>query len=262
MISKFALGAAASMIALAGAADAAVLHINDSGGRLGTVDTDTGAVTVIGATGISLTDIAFAPNGDLYGISFDRIYRIDPATAQTTLVGDHGVSGGNALVFGADGTLYAAGANSTQLFTIDTATGTGTSLGDTGVRSGGDLAFVEGQLYLASAQGDLVAIDLAAVSATTIGSFGVGNVFGISSPGDGTLFGVGGTTIFQVDLGTGAALGALSYAGQGLSAAFGQSFFGEAVPPAMDAVPLPGAFVLFGTAMAGAGYARKRRAGA
>ena len=252
------IAAGAVMASLSVAANAAVLHINDASGQLGTVDTDTGTVTVIGSTGVILTDIAFAPNGDLYGVSFNGVYRIDPDTAATTFVGNHGIAGANALVFGADGTLYAAGSDTSDLFTIDIATGLGASVGTTGFTSGGDLAFVGDDLYLASSSGDLVRINLASVVGTVIGGFGVPNVFGISSPGDGTLFGVGDTSIFRVDVATGMALDALDYGGQGLGRAFGQSFFSEAVAP-MAPVPAPAAFLLFGTVAAAAAARRASR---
>ena len=248
------LAAGAAALSTLAAANAAVVHVNDENGVLGTVDTDTGVATVIGAIGVVLTDIAFAPDGTLYGISFDSVYVIDANTAAATLIGLHGIPSANALVFGSDGTLYAAGidTNGTDLYTVDTGTGAATSLGALGVNSGGDLAFVGADLYLSTGDDRLVQIDLSGPAASDIGGFGVANVFGIASPGDGTLFGVAGTDIFEVDLGTGMISNLMDFSGQGLGDAFGQSFFSEAAP-----VPLPGAFALFGS-VAVIGAARRR----
>ncbi len=247
---------AAGIIAACGvnAANAAVMHVHDEFGTLATVDTVDGNVSIIGGLGTVMTDIAFDPNGNLYGISFGSLYLIDPLTAATTYIGDHGIANGNALVFGNDGTLYGAGVSTTELFTIDVGTAAATALGDTGFASGGDLAFVGDSLYLASATNALVSIDLADIGASSVvGAFGVGNVFGIASPGDGSMFGVGGTTIFQVDLLTGMALNAVDFSGQGLGVAFGQSFSSEAV------VPVPAALPLMASALALYGIIFRRR---
>ncbi len=91
-----------------------ILYINDSNNNLGTVDVGTGTVTVIGNLGSeTITDIAFSPTGNLFGISFTHLYQINPATAAVTQIGAHNIPNGNALVFGSDGTLYAAGFTST-----------------------------------------------------------------------------------------------------------------------------------------------------
>ena len=86
-----------------------VVYIDDSAGLLGKVDVQTGATTIIGATGVALTDIAFDASGNLFGVSFTDFYKINPLTAATTLVGSLGVNDANSLVFGSDGTLYSAG---------------------------------------------------------------------------------------------------------------------------------------------------------
>lgn len=236
------------------AANAAIMHVHDQFGTLGTVDTADGNVSIIGNLGVQMTDIAFDPNGNLYGVTFNSLYLIDPLTAATTYIGEHGISNGNALVFSNDGTLYGAGFSSTELYTIDVGTAASSSLGDTGFSSGGDLAFVGNSLYLASTANALVSIDLGNIGMSdVVGDFGVGSVFGIASPGDGSMFGVGGNTIFQVDLQTGMALNAIDFSGQGLNGAFGQSFSSEAI------IPVPAALPLMASALAFCGVILRRR---
>lgn len=233
----------------------ATMHVHDSNGVLGTVDTTAGAVSVIGNMCVVMTDIAFDPSGNLYGMSFTSLYSINPGTGASTLIGAHGISAGNALVFGSDGTLYGAGNGTTNLYTLNTTTGAGSSLGSIGFFSGGDLAFAGGDFYLASSSNQLVKIDLDNPGSTAaVGPFGIGNVFGLATAPDGKLYGVAGTSIYEVDVLTGLATNPVSFGGQGLGTAFGQSFYTESgaepapipVPPA--GILLAGGLVLLGTA--------------
>ena len=225
-----------------------ILWIHDAFGNLGTVDVADGAVSVVGDMGVVMTDIAFDPAGTLYGMSFTALYTIDLDTAAPTLVGSHGISGGNALVFGSDGTLYGAG-GSLSLFEIDPSSGASTNLGSTGYSSAGDLAFNGGNFYLASTSNQLVQIDLDNNAAgTAVGPFGYGSVFGLATAENGVLYGVSGTTVFSVDTATGGGTAVIDYAGQGLYASYGSSFYAEARPPV---IPIPAAAWLFGTGLLG-----------
>jgi hypothetical protein len=214
------------------------LWINAFGATLGRVDVATGAVAIVGSTGVTLTDIAFAPNGDLYGLTFTDLYRVDPLTAAVTLVGPHGIPSGNALVFGGGGVLYAAGDLSTSLYSINPNTGASTVLGDIGAASAGDLAFVNGDLYLSSNMNNLIKIQLApTVAATNVGNLGIEFVYGLATPDNGTLYAVSIQQIYSVNLATAATTLVTSYAGGGLDTAFGSSFVTEAVPePACPAL--------------------------
>ena len=245
-----------------------VMHVDDAGGNLGTVDVATGNATVIGNMGVQMTDIAFNPTGQLFGLSFTDFYSINPTTAAVTLIGKHSVPGGNALVFAADGTLYAAGFESTSLFTINPATGAGTSLGNISATSGGDLAFNGGNLFLATGASQLLRIDLANLANSAIvGSFGVSSVFGLATGDNDVLYAVAGTQVFTVNTTTGAATNPVNWAGQGLGGANGQSFFAEAgadtPTPSPSSVPEPTTVLLLGTALSGMGLTawRKRRQG-
>ena len=137
-----------TLILNAGSLNAApVLWVGDIFGTLGTVDVATGDVTIIGKMEKTMTDIAFDPSGNLYGIDGVRLYSIDKTIAAITLIG--GPVFANSLVFGSDGTLYTA---TSSLLTVDPTTGSSTLIGSGGdpYNSSGDLAFIGGELYLSS----------------------------------------------------------------------------------------------------------------
>lgn len=253
---------AAGLWGVSGALAAPILHVHDGAGNLGTVDVADGSVDVIGNMGVVMTDIAFDPDGNLFGLSFTSLYRIDRNTGATTLIGAHGIAGGNALVFGLDGTLYGAGNSTTSLFTVDTATGAGTNIGNIGFASAGDLAFNGGELYLASSSDDLILIDLdGGATGTLIGDFGFSGVFGLATAENGVLYGVAGTQVFSVDVATGAGTLASNFGAQGIGAAFGTSFFTEAGAPPPGGTPVsePGALAFLGAGFVALAALRRRR---
>lgn len=219
-----------------------VLWSGDSSGRLGTVDVATGNVNVIGNMGVIMTDIAFDPNGNLWGITFNNLYKIDKTTAESTLIGNLGTSA-NSLVFDSSGVLYTA---NSSLYTVDTSTGSTSLVGNGGdsYSSSGDLAFVGGELFLSSSGGDnLVKINTTDGSGSLIGNIGLSSVFGLASPNGTDLFGLAGNSVLSIDSITGSGTSILDYSGQGLGSAFGSAFVTEAV------VPIPAAAWLFGTGL-------------
>lgn len=246
----------AHLMMAASVSAAPVLWVDDSSGKLGKVDVATGAVTMVGDMGIAMTDIAFDPSGNLFGISFSKLYSINQVSAVPTLIGDLGTSL-NSLVFSSIGTLY--GAN-TSLYSIDTLTGHASNIGNGGVAYGssGDLAFVNGNLYLSSTSpvsDSLIQIDKATGAGTNIGSIGVRNVFGMATNDNVHLYGVAGTSIYSIDPLTGYGDFLVNYGGHGLGAANGTAFFYESV----STVPEPEFYLMLLAGLGLLGYVVARR---
>lgn len=165
------------------------------GGRLFTVDLNTGAATLVGPTGFpAVPGLAFDPNtGALYGSAdttglgvSDGLISIDPLTGAGLAIGTYGFSGANQIggidaiafdplsgvLIGASGFFFDGSAG--DIFTINPVTGAATLLGQLVNASGqtppatlAGLAFdPDGRLYgsLGSGDGRIIAIDLQTMS--------------------------------------------------------------------------------------------------
>lgn len=115
---------------------------NDSDNELVSVDTSSGALTVIGNTGAAgdVRGLSFAPDGTLYAVDFsdDELLTLDLGSGASTSVGALGFNVVLAIAFDANGNLYGADAATDQLISIDTSTGAGTAIGPlSGLSSGG-----------------------------------------------------------------------------------------------------------------------------
>ena len=98
-----------------------------SGGRLITIDTHTGAGTLVGTTNAQIPDISFSSSGTLYGwaelgVGTDALVTIDLASGAATLVGDCGCeTSGTGLAFAATDALFMK--NYGALYRIDAGSG-------------------------------------------------------------------------------------------------------------------------------------------
>jgi len=174
MRSYLTLAALVSLVS--GIARADTFLISNEAGSLYRVDVTSGAATLIGHTGKQLTDIAFSPAGELYGLSDpDDIYRIDLSSIDgkqriaTQLLGSLGLYNGGvfnrrevtSLEFGPDGLLYFATNDGLRfsggVFVAPTgwlgaaqiSPFSAQLIGDIGFNNGGDLAFDdESTLYM------------------------------------------------------------------------------------------------------------------
>jgi hypothetical protein len=111
------------------------------------VDRATGAVTVVGPTGVRASGLAYDSAHDvLYGTGFDSdsLYTVDRATGAFALVGPAGVA--EATDIGYDpvaDVLYGLGRTASLLYTVDRETGGFTLVGPTGADRPHALVFVQ-----------------------------------------------------------------------------------------------------------------------
>lgn len=109
-------------------------------GSLYTLDSTTGAATLVGSMGsYAITGMAFRPSdGVLFGSTANGsptnpkwLVTIDPTTGAVTPVGAFGVTGFNTMAdiaFAADDTLYGIASSQHRLYTINTSTGAATQV--------------------------------------------------------------------------------------------------------------------------------------
>ncbi|MFN2395795.1 MAG: carboxypeptidase regulatory-like domain-containing protein [Bacteroidales bacterium] len=160
-------------------------------GSLHTVDPATGDYTLVGATGYSLTGLAYDQNsGTMYASGFDgtnsQLYTVDLNTGAATLVGQISTGIVIGIAADADGNMYGINLDD-NLYTIDANTGTGTVVGPLGVtiNYAQDIAFdrdndvLYGALYTTT--GGLYTIDVTTGAATLINNF-VAEVAGFGIP--------------------------------------------------------------------------------
>ena len=165
-----------------------------------------GMFTLGGVTVTDMTDIAIDLTGRMYGVAYDELYRITPATAVLTHVATLDAQY-NALTFVSDGTLVAAGDN--QVVKVDTSTGRTSRLGRNDYISSGDIVGLpDGYLYWSVEGGsadDLVRIDPASGDAVRLGSIGQSGVYALGYA-YGALYGfTSGNKVLVIDASTGRA---------------------------------------------------------
>jgi len=167
------------------------------------VSPDTFAISLVApftgdAAGDQMTDIAIDSEGQMIGISYTRVYRIDSQTAVTQRAGTgtlpqmfNGLSFvPSILAFGIEGPDVLIGSRNTdgKIFRIDPATGQQTEIGDMGggYQSSGDIVAVRDFGIVATTGGTLGADTLVRLAPTTFAATPIGTNTGWSD-----LWGVG-----------------------------------------------------------------------
>jgi hypothetical protein len=208
----------------AASASGPLVYLCDSAGRLGTLDLTTKAVHVIGSLGVVLTDIAFAPNGTLYGISFSNFYKVNTTTGKATRIGSLGVGGMNALAFSKAGQATAASNSRTGFFRINITTGHASSAGsDGGFLSAGDFAYSGSHLYFSTSSGQLVDFNFSTHMFQAHPDH-ISNLFGLAVTAPGQLYGFANDTLYKLNPSTGAGTSLANFGGHGLGQVFGAAF--------------------------------------
>ena len=116
-----------------------------SGGDLYSFDLVNCTRHFIGSTGQGFGDIAFTPDGRLWGIVGGQLYQIDTATANVALIGNTGI-GSITLVGLNDSTLLAE--FGMKLYGINTNNATSYYIDTIGYGASGDLTWYDNDLYI------------------------------------------------------------------------------------------------------------------
>ena len=147
-------------------------YVTIAGGDLYKLDFDNCSNLFIGSTGQGFGDIAYTPNGKLWGIENGNLYEINTSNANVTFLGYtsvHAVS----LVDLSD-TIVLAEFNQ-NLYGIKTTDATSFLIGNIGYSATGDLTWYDNELYMASA-GLLIKIVLNETYTEIISSTPVNNI--------------------------------------------------------------------------------------
>lgn len=185
----------------------------DTASSLYQVDPATGALTLIGPTGIASIVATSMSAGVLYAMdAANSVYSINPASGAATLIGSSGLG---ALGPGFSNGLAASGSTlyyilemgggspiASSLFRIDATTGAATFVGLTGASSIQGAVFAGGQLYGFSSSGAIVTVDTNTGAATALSSYAgqtQGAVWGAvqntPEPGTTAMFLLGGLAL-------------------------------------------------------------------
>jgi len=160
---------------------------------------DTPELDKIGSTGVyEMTDIAFFPDGRLFGVSYTDLYTVDKTTGAATLVGSLGRNDVVALISDSSGHLYAGALDgSFLLIDPDKVPPKVTVVGNNGgaLNSSGDLAFdpTTGKLYgtsKSSGNDKLIKVNVQTGVATLIGDLQYPQAYGLAYGFDSLLYGV------------------------------------------------------------------------
>lgn len=143
------------------------------GGNLYSFDIINCTRNLIGFTGVNFDDIAFSPDGRLWGIAAGDLYKIDTSNANVTLIGPTGTIAVS-LVSLNDSILLAE--NNLMLCKINVNNANTTIVGNIGYAATGDLTWYDDDLYLVTtttgqmAKIKLNATNTAITNVTLIGS--------------------------------------------------------------------------------------------
>lgn len=181
-----------------------IIIVNDNLNNLLELNIDTGEKKLIGKldTLEIFTDIAIHPNGELYGITFNSLYKIDIITAKTTFIWLHGIPEWNALTFSSDWTLFAASATTTNLYVINLVNGSSIYFGDLWVSSEGDIELYNSIFYVIWTNGHLISIRPEYF--TDVWTLWVDNIYGLVATIDWLIW-ISWNSIYSINTDTGLA---------------------------------------------------------
>jgi hypothetical protein len=173
-------------------------YMAERGGDFGTIDLNSGAFSLLGNSGVTLTGMA-DHNGTLFGGSYlgGNLYTINPANGTVALVGSSAVS---YELFGSTPSgLFALGSDD-NLYSINGSTGAATLVGASGLSlSGSWFGFSTGSSSLYFSDGpNLYTLNTSTGAGTLVGNMG-GPQLGAMLLEGGILYGGADSPVTEVD---------------------------------------------------------------
>jgi hypothetical protein len=215
---RLALGFLACFLCLASSVRAQLMLVDASTDSLYTVDSSSGAATLVGPLGFSFNSIAglaFDPNSrTLYysGLTGVGLHRLDLGTGKGTKIGNL-AQNMPSLAYDADGdVLYGISGATDSLYVVDPSNAALTLIGPLGVniaRNGAAYDAKDGCLYMINdSNGNLYCVNPDTGQATLIGPVGGDlNINGLAVDSSGRLYGASGSTdsLYELSKETGTA---------------------------------------------------------
>lgn len=121
------------------------IFVTISGGNLYSLNLSTCSSRFVGPTGHGFGDIAFTPDGKLWGIEGGILYKIDTTNANTTMIGTTGTQAVSLVALNNTILLAEYGQN---LYGINTINATSYLIGHLGYTASGDLTWYDNDLYM------------------------------------------------------------------------------------------------------------------
>ena len=125
------------------------IYFSTSTGYIARYDLTSRAVTVVSSTSLNITDIAFSPDGQLYAVTYNSLYRIDSGTGSATLVGAltglpyyTGFTGATGFDISPSGVALITSSVVRDIAQVNLVTGSLEFAGYVPLRTTGDIAFV------------------------------------------------------------------------------------------------------------------------
>lgn len=148
------------------------IYATIGGGDLYSFDITNCTRQFIGSTGQGFGDIAFTPDGRLWGITGGQLYQIDTATANTTFIGFTGVQAVSLVALNDSVLLGEYGMN---LYGINNGNASSYYIDTIGYQASGDLTWYDNDLYMVTTESKIIKIVLnntstSILSITPIGS--------------------------------------------------------------------------------------------
>ena len=209
------------------AASAADIWISDQSGHVGLFNTATGALIRGASTNLPLTDIAFI-GSQMYGTSFQGLYKINDSTGASTLIGDYSVTNAMNALVGDGNHLLGASFTTNQIYSLPSQA----TVANVGHTSAGDLAFSGNTLYKSVRERDGLDGLYNVTAHKLVGTFKTGagetfsDLYGLTNNG-ATTYAVAGNDIYSVNLTTARLTHLSNDAASGIGQASGAAFVNE-----------------------------------